>query len=209
EQLENDIQIISQNTANLTENLENLHHTQAELDDEPLNSQLNEWIAKRIDHEQILKSIRHDLESIIHALREMEQTRIKSEQNLHQLRESINQTRLKEQEARLTENQFNEKLVEAGAKEDELLPMLSNAHPSKLKTEINRINSEITALGAVNLAAVEELQTSQARKIYLDEQSNDLKEAVATLENAIRQIDRETRERLLKTFDKVNINLNE
>lgn len=209
EQLENDIQIISQNTANLTENLENLHHTQAELDDEPLNSQLSEWIAKRIDHEQILKSIRHDLESIIHALREMEQTRIKSEQNLHQLRESINQTRLKEQEARLTENQFNEKLVEAGAKEDELLPMLSNAHPSKLKTEINRINSEITALGAVNLAAVEELQTSQARKVYLDEQSNDLKEAVATLENAIRQIDRETRERLLKTFDKVNINLNE
>jgi chromosome segregation protein len=81
--------------------------------------------------------------------------------------------------------------------------------PSRLKAEINRINTEITALGAVNLAALEELEASQARKIYLDEQATDLKEAVITLENAIRQIDRETRERLMQTFDKVNTHLGE
>lgn len=208
-QLESDVQTISQNVTDLAENLEKLHHAQVNLDDEPFNTQLSESLAKKKHHEQILATTRHDLENSIHALREMEQTRIKSEQRSHQLRESISQIRLKEQEARLTENQFNEKLLEAGAKEDELLSRLSNQHPSRLKTEINRINTEISALGPVNLAALEELEVSQARKVYLDKQLHDLKEAVATLENAIRQIDRETRERLLKTFDKVNIHLNQ
>ncbi|WP_430230253.1 chromosome segregation protein SMC [Nitrosomonas communis] len=209
EQLENDVQAISKNIANLTENLDKLHHAQADLDDEPLQTQLNEWLAKKIDHEQVLTSVRHDLENTTEALRETEQARLKSEQKSYQLRESINQIRFKEQEARLTENQFNEKLLEAGAKEDELRPLLNNVQPSRLKAEINRINIEITALGAVNLAALEELETSQARKIYLDEQATDLKEAVITLENAIRQIDRETRERLMQTFDKVNTHLGE
>ena len=66
---------------------------------------------------------------------------------------------------------------------------------------------EIAALGAVNLAALEELEAGRNRKIYLDAQSQDLREAVATLENAIRRIDRETRERLQVTFDQVNENL--
>jgi chromosome segregation protein len=59
-------------------------------------------------------------------------------------------------------------------------------------------------LGAVNLAAVEELATSQERKGFLDSQSADLDEAVRTLEDAIRRIDRETRELLRETFDTVN-----
>jgi len=56
----------------------------------------------------------------------------------------------------------------------------------------------------VNLAALEELATARERKAYLDAQSQDLTEAVATLESAIRKIDRETRERLQETFDSVN-----
>ena len=64
-------------------------------------------------------------------------------------------------------------------------------------------------MGAVNLAALEELEASQERKIYLDSQFKDLQEAVETLENAIRRIDRETRERLLETFEKVNGHLDE
>lgn len=209
EQLENDVQTISQKIADLTEDLEKLYNALTDLDDELFQTQLSEWLAKRIDHEQILVSIRQDLENTIETLHETEQARLKSEQKSYQLREAINQIRLKEQEARLTENQFNEKLLEVGAKEDELLPLLNNAPPSRLKAEINRINTEIAALGAVNLAALEELEASQARKVYLDEQATDLKEAVATLENAIRQIDRETRERLMHTFDKVNISLSE
>jgi chromosome segregation protein len=67
-----------------------------------------------------------------------------------------------------------------------------------------RLSGEIGALGAVNLAALEELDTAQQRKNYLDAQSQDLNQALTTLEDAIRRIDRETRERLQHTFDEVN-----
>nr|MBP9033369.1 AAA family ATPase [Pseudomonadales bacterium] len=47
------------------------------------------------------------------------------------------------------------------------------------------------------------------RKNYLDAQNADLVEALETLENAIRKIDRETRTRFKDTFDRVNSGLQE
>jgi len=85
--------------------------------------------------------------------------------------------------------------------------MLGKTKPSALQAEITRLNSEIAALGAVNPGALDELESCRLRKTYLDSQSQDLREAVETLENAIRRIDRETRERLQVTFDQVNENL--
>jgi len=69
---------------------------------------------------------------------------------------------------------------------------------------IARLAQEIAALGAVNLAALEELTTSRERKTFLDSQSTDLRSAIDTLEDAIRKIDRETRDMLQQTFDQVN-----
>jgi chromosome segregation protein len=76
--------------------------------------------------------------------------------------------------------------------------------PSALQGEITRITQSLGELGAVNLAAVEELRTSRERKGFLDSQSADLEEAITTLEDAIRKIDRETRELLRETFESVN-----
>ena len=88
-------------------------------------------------------------------------------------------------------------LAAAGAQEDELKPLIEKGVRSAvLQAEINRLGEEIRALGAVNLAALEELRSSEERKSYLDAQSRDLSEAMSTLEDAIRRIDRETRERL-------------
>ena len=126
------------------------------------------------------------------------------------MRERISDLRLKEQEARIAEDSFAAQLAEAGADEEELLPLLEEGvRAGTLQNEINRLNEEIAALGAVNLAALEELATARERKAYLDAQSHDLNEAVTTLENAIRRIDRETRERLQQTFDEVNSHLGE
>ena len=73
-----------------------------------------------------------------------------------------------------------------------------------LQGEIDRIEREVAALGAVNLAALEELGQARERKAFLDAQTADLLEAVGTLEAAIRKIDLETRELLGSTFDTVN-----
>jgi chromosome segregation protein len=71
------------------------------------------------------------------------------------------------------------------------------------------LNSKIAALGVVNAGALDELESCRLRKAYLDSQSQDLQEASDTLQTAIRQIDRETRQRLLETVDKVNAHLDE
>jgi chromosome segregation protein len=135
-----------------------------------------------------------------------------SEQKLEPLRERAGELRLKEQEARIAEEGFASQLTEAGAAEEELAGKLEKGmRAGALQAEVNRLNEDIAALGAVNLAvnlaALDELSASRERKSYLESQSRDLHEAITTLENAIRRIDRETRERLQATFDQVNVSL--
>ena len=73
-----------------------------------------------------------------------------------------------------------------------------------LQGEIDRINREIAALGAVNLAALDELTAARERKTFLDAQNADLIDAITTLEDAIHKIDLETRDLLMTTFHQVN-----
>jgi chromosome segregation protein len=73
-----------------------------------------------------------------------------------------------------------------------------------LQADLTRLQNEIAALGAVNLAALDELKAARERKDFLQAQQNDLTEAMTTLEGAIRKIDQETRALLKDTFDMVN-----
>jgi chromosome segregation protein len=181
---------------------------QAELSgysDALLQERLQRALEARAQREQALASVRDALEGMEGRLKATDEERHACEQKLEPLRERIAATRLKEQEARLNEEQYAQHLNEAGARDDELGQLLEKgARPGAFQAEIGRLNEDIKALGAVNLAALEELRTSQERKHYLDTQSRDLTEAMATLEDAIRRIDRETRERLQNTFDEVN-----
>ncbi|MCE2658252.1 MAG: chromosome segregation protein SMC [Rubrivivax sp.] len=73
-----------------------------------------------------------------------------------------------------------------------------------LQGEIDRIQREVASLGAVNLAALDELSESRERKTFLDAQHADLTDAINTLEDAIHKIDLETRDLLGQTFNQVN-----
>ena len=61
--------------------------------------------------------------------------------------------------------------------------------------------------GRINLAAIDEYETQCERKQYLDRQNEDLETALATLQNAIQRIDRDTRVRFKATFEQINENL--
>ena len=177
----------------------------AELDEAPLTVELDRVLQIRTQKEQAVAGARDALEAAETALRQTEQDRLLIEQGLNPIRERINDAKLKEQEARLTEEQYAQQLFEVSANEVELEPHLEKGkRSSALQADITRLSNEIATLGAVNLAALDELETSQQRKEYLDSQSLDLNTALATLEDAIHRIDRETRERLQHTFDVVN-----
>ncbi len=199
------LQVLSQILARLQNDAQTLLQEVSRTDETGLQDQLQQQLALRAEREQTLKQAREELEGAEQTLRTTEQERLASEQKLAPARERINELRLKEQEARLAEESYASQLAEAQANEEELLPLLEEGvRASKLQGEINRLNEEMAALGAVNLAALDELSTARERKTYLDSQSQDLTEAVETLETAIRRIDRETRERLQETFDAVN-----
>ncbi len=72
------------------------------------------------------------------------------------------------------------------------------------ESQLVEIADKIKRLGAINLMAIDEYETSLVRKTHLDDQSRDLNEALATLESAIAKMDEETRSRLQETFTQVN-----
>jgi len=73
--------------------------------------------------------------------------------------------------------------------------------------QLEKIKQKIVRLGAINLAAIDEYESQRQRKAYLDSQDDDLNKGLATLEDAIRKIDKETRSRFKATFEAVNHDL--
>ncbi|OGA23364.1 MAG: chromosome segregation protein SMC [Betaproteobacteria bacterium RIFCSPLOWO2_02_FULL_67_26] len=209
-EITNSINAISENERRLAAALDTRQNEYAAYDETPLQQRLQEALTAHAGREQALAAVRDALESMESALKATDEERHACEQRLEPLRERIAETRLKEQEARLNEEQHAQQLADAGAHEDEVARQLEKGmRPGALAGEIARLNEEVKALGAVNLAALEELTAARGRKEYLDAQSRDLAEAMATLEDAIRRIDRETRERLQHTFDEVNRHFSE
>ncbi|MGB0129321.1 MAG: chromosome segregation protein SMC, partial [Rhodocyclaceae bacterium] len=177
----------------------------AGIDEERLESALEAALELRLDREQSLTRSREGLEEISERLRQSDEARLKIEQGLGPLRDRIGDLKLKAQAAQLNEEQFSTRLAEAQADEAALAPRLTRElKESVLVGTLARLNQEIADLGAVNLAALEELTTARERKTYLDAQSADLNQAISTLEDAIRRIDRETREQLRTTYETVN-----
>jgi chromosome segregation protein len=71
------------------------------------------------------------------------------------------------------------------------------------------VRADLEKLGQVNLAAIDELKEQTERKDYLDRQFADLTSALDTLDEAMRRIDKETRNRFEETYERVNTGLKE
>ncbi|HQR11483.1 MAG TPA: chromosome segregation protein SMC [Casimicrobiaceae bacterium] len=179
----------------------------AAIDWTPVEEALQRQLALRGEAEQALAAARDQVEALTSELRAGDEARLAAEQKLEPARNRIQEMQLKEQAAALAEQQFTEQLTEAQA-DLSVLPEALKAWGSArtLPAEIERLNTAIAELGAVNLAALDELAQTTERKNYLDAQAADLTEAMTTLESAIRQIDRESRDLLQQTFAAVNAN---
>ena len=207
--LQHNTQQIAESLAQFELDLGQLHTDLGGSEDESAKEQLQAALESRQGFEQALAEARNILENATVGLQQQEQERMACEHHLNPLRDKLNELTLKEQEARLHFEQWAEQLQ--GVDERALLPLLEsvNNRPNALQNELNRLAAEIEALGAVNLAALEELQAATERKTYLDAQAADLSEAMATLEEAIRRIDKESRDLLMETYNQVNQHLSE
>ncbi len=202
-QLASRLTAISASHVSLVSELENLQEGN-------IRERLQGALTLRTEREKALTAARDALEAASGQLRGLDERRTALERSLQPLRDKITELRMKEQEARINEEQFTAQLTEGAANLEELADMVEKkARSTAYQAEITRLSTAIAELGAVNLAALAELEEASVRKEFLDAQSADLVEAVGTLESAIKRIDRETRDLLQTTFDAVNKNFQE
>jgi chromosome segregation protein len=205
-ELQRAIQTAQQQAESIAVDEERAHAELARLTDAAAQAGLQSALALKLEREQALGAKRSEYDDLTAKLRASDERRLQLERELEPLRQRITEYQLKEQAARLGFEQYTQLLADAQADIEAVAKSVEqgNVRLAGLQGEIDRLHREIAALGAVNLAALEELTTARERKQFLDAQSADLNEAITTLEDAIRKIDGETRELLAGTFNTVN-----
>lgn len=195
-----------QQTTSLADEILRAQAELARLSDAAAQGGLQEVLALKVECEKNLAAQRSGYDDLSLRLRAYDEQRVQQERSLEPLRERVTQFQLKEQAARLGTEQYTTLLVEAEANLEDVAQSIAqdNVRVTGLQAEIDRLHRESATLGAVNLAALEELTAATERKTFLDAQMADLTDAINTLEEAIRKIDAETRALLSGTFETVN-----
>ncbi|SNV54924.1 chromosome partition protein smc [Legionella lansingensis] len=176
-----------------------------ELPEETLTSDLNEKILKHQELDAHLNHARDNLQVLTQQSEEFEALVRTEEKNAQLLQEKIQQAQMQEQALAVRASGVIEALTELGVSLDNLLNNLQTTMTQAAREQsLEEIGEKIRRLGAINLAAIEEYDSERQRKQHLDEQYQDLSEALATLDAAIAKMDRETQQRLQNTFDEVN-----
>ncbi len=206
DELTRSIDIAAQQAASIAGEEERAKEELSRLTDAAAQAGLQDALNVKLEREADLGAKRSQYDDLTTKLRASDERRLQLERELEPLRQRITEFQLKEQAARLGFEQYAQLLADAqadlAAVEESI--QTGNVRLTGLQGEIDRSNREIQSLGAVNLAALDELASARERKQFLDAQSADLNEAMTTLEDAIKKIDAETRDLLSSTFETVN-----
>ena len=182
---------------------------QLEQGDEPLKAKERDLalqLESRIAVEKELGQAREQVEAVESRLRELDQLRMTAEQQVEESRTTVDEAKMVVQEVRVRREGIAEQLEQTDYTYESLMEEIDEeANVSAWDEELEKVRGRIDRLGPINLAAIDEFKEQSERKEYLDSQLADLNSALATLEGAIRKIDRETRARFKETFEKVDV----
>jgi chromosome segregation protein len=175
-----------------------------------LEQHLNEALARRLEIEGELSAARRDLESADAELRLLDERRLQAEQRVNAGRDAMETARLAAQESRVRREALAEQFAATRFDLEEVIEALvEEADVPGWEDRLAAVTADLQRLGQVNLAAIDELKEQTERKTYLDAQWKDLTDALETLEEAMRKIDKETRTRFEDTFNRINNGLKE
>jgi chromosome segregation protein len=180
---------------------------------EPLTQQqqsLEALLAQRVEVEEHLAAARRKVQSMEADLRALQEQRTTRSQVVDDTRQELEGLRLTAREVSVRLQTAAEQFAATGFELDALRAELQeDAVIEAWEERLAQLSGQIDRLGPINLASIDELKEQTERKGYLDAQLTDLNDALNTLENAIRRIDRETRMRFKDTFDRVNVGMQE
>ncbi|CAK0774720.1 Chromosome partition protein Smc [Gammaproteobacteria bacterium] len=194
---------VTELTAQVEALAETLAGAEAPID--AFEAELRGRLTVRLEVEGQLNRARRRVEDADHRLRKLERGRTEGERIVEELRTELTAARVAHQEVVVRAQGVEEQATEAEVSLPDILTTLpAQAEEAPWQERLDTLARQIQRLGAINLAAIEEHKAASERSQYLEAQHTDLSAAVETLENAIRRIDRETRQRFQETFDQVN-----
>jgi len=184
--------------------------SQGEAPLQEMKRELETTLGRRVEVEAELGRARTAVEEIEEAMRRSADEHSGAEQKVDEVRGVLDQQRMAWQELNVRRQTLNEQVEETGFQLQALFDeMPEEANEAEWQQKVEKLDVRIQRLGPINLAAIDEFNEQSERKNYLDAQHTDVSDALETLENAIRKIDRETRTRFKETYDKVNAGLKE
>ncbi|MEE3278325.1 MAG: chromosome segregation protein SMC, partial [Pseudomonadota bacterium] len=170
-----------------------------------LKKQLESVLAERKNVDRELSSVRDRMEVIDAEIATRQAKRQDVDARIDETRRQLEELRIDREGVVVKLANIRQQLDETGmSAEDAMADLAPDVTEEELVTALNMIGRRVDRLGAINLAAIDEFEEQSERKQYLDTQYADLKEALDTLNAAIKRIDRETRSRFKATFDEVN-----
>lgn len=166
---------------------------------------LEQLLQQRAVEESKLARARDALASIEQRTREREQQRQSHERSAEQVRDTLEQARIDAQSVRVRVQTVQEQLAEGQYDVESLkAQMPGEAEIAQWGERLQALEVKIQRLGPINLAAIDEYQEQQQRQAYLQQQHDDVLQALETLREAIAKIDKETRSRFKETYERVN-----
>ena len=187
---------------------------QSELSSMPPMDTLKKSLARALDKhvsvEVELNTARVSMETLEQEFRRLEEKRHIIDHDINKIRNKLETCRVELQGWKVKADTLMEQMKETEfSLEDILKDIAQEAVAEEWQVKVEQVTQRISRLGAINLVAIDEYATCLERKQYLDQQVEDLQAGLATLDEAIAKIDRETKTRFKDTFDKVNARFQE
>ena len=175
-----------------------------------IEDEMRDFADKSSSAESVLISLRQKQSKFNEELREFENKKSIADLDARTISEKITNIRIEQKTYEINLDNSNKKIKEAGIDIDKIdFSEYEDMTTDELEDKLVNIETKIIKLGAINLAAPEEIEEESKRKEELDEQYNDLTEALEKLTGAIKKIDQETKTIFKESFDSVNSKLNE
>ena len=173
-----------------------------------IEDEIKELVDKSSNAESILITLRQKQSKFNDDLRALENNKSISDLDSRTISEKITNIRIELNTYEVNLENSNKKIQEAGLDLQTInFSEYEGNSIDDIENKLTDLEAQIIRLGAINLAAPEEIKEESKRKEELDEQYADLTEALEKLTSAIKKIDQETKTIFKDSFDAVNIKL--
>jgi len=175
-----------------------------------IEDEIKELVDKSSSAESVLISLRQKQSKFNEDLRVLENNKSISDLDSRAISEKITNVRIELNTYEVNLENSNKKIQQAGLNIQTInFSEYEGESLDDIENKLTELETKIIKLGAINLAAPEEIKEESKRKEELDEQYEDLTEALDKLTSAIKKIDQETKTIFKDSFDAVNMKLKE